>query len=272
MVISLVIAVAAIICFFLLIRSPNDCPSSAAAQINKESPLPTPGTAEWKGQIGEMSVKRILSCLPQDEYIVLNDVLLPTTCGTTQLDHIIVSLYGIFVIETKNYSGTLYGGESSNKWTQYLGEQKYVFHNPLLQNEGHVTALSKYTHVSRNCFIPLVVFTGNAKIKASVGKKAVYLNQLFYTIRQYHNTIFTAEQITYYARIIDNALEETDDAKRVHINSVKEIIDHRNLELSSGCCPQCDGYLVLRHGKDGDFWGCSNYPRCRYSMNIDSNN
>lgn len=33
-------------------------------------------------------------------------------------------------------------------------------------------------------------------------------------------------------------------------------------------CPRCGlGILQKRHGKNGDFWGCSNYPRCRMTCN-----
>lgn len=66
-----------------------------------------------KGNAGEKAVSRKLSRLPKEEYKVLNNVMLATSKGTTQIDHIILSIYGIFVIETKNYNGWIYGGEES---------------------------------------------------------------------------------------------------------------------------------------------------------------
>lgn len=61
------------------------------------------GTPAAKGKRGEMTVFRLLKKLP-DEYHLFNDVLLKTKNGrTVQIDHVVVSPYGMFVIETKNY-------------------------------------------------------------------------------------------------------------------------------------------------------------------------
>ena len=56
------------------------------------------------GKAGERRVARKLDWLPK-EYTILNDIMLRTQYGTTQIDHVVVSPYGIFVIETKNYKG-----------------------------------------------------------------------------------------------------------------------------------------------------------------------
>ena len=70
-----------------------------------------------KGAAGERSVARRLATLPKEQYVILNDLLLPTSYGTTQIDHVVVSIYGIFVIETKNYKGIIYGGQDAETWT-----------------------------------------------------------------------------------------------------------------------------------------------------------
>lgn len=71
------------------------------------------------GKMGERRVARKLNWL-SNEYITLNDVLLPTRYGTTQIDHIVVSPYAIFVIETKNYKGWIFGHQDSEEWKQSL--------------------------------------------------------------------------------------------------------------------------------------------------------
>ena len=72
-----------------------------------------------KGRIGEQRVAHILGRLPKDRYRIINNLLLRTSSGgTTQIDHVVISEYGIFVIETKFYKGWIYGGESSEYWTQ----------------------------------------------------------------------------------------------------------------------------------------------------------
>lgn len=225
---------------------------------------------EEKGLNGENDVKKILSYLPKEEYIVLNDVLLPLGNGMTQVDHIVVSLYGIFVIETKNYSGKIYGGKSSAQWKQYIRGEEFTFQNPLIQNQVHVDAVMNKTHQYQNHIIPIVVFTGDAVIKAEVGTSVVHISDLLSTITQYNDKVFTFQQIDYYARVLDAAIEETDDRKHAHIQTVRDRIIQKDLQSSVGSCPLCQGNLVLRHGKYGPFYGCSNYPKCRYTRNVDS--
>ena len=227
-------------------------------------------TAEFKGKDGELAVSRELLSLPSEEYIVLNDVLLPTKYNSNQLDHIVISLYGIFVIETKNYSGRLYGGKHSEKWTQYIGREKYSLYNPLLQNERHAQVVADYTHVSKNAIFPIVVFTGSATVKPSADNNIVYLEDLLCAIKQHQHQFFSNEQIHLLAKSLDDAMEENSETMFAHIRSVKETKRFVENETSSGNCPQCDGFLILRHGRYGDFFGCSNYPRCKYTRNINT--
>ncbi|MED4785238.1 nuclease-related domain-containing protein [Brevibacillus choshinensis] len=78
-------------------------------------------SATVKGFIGEKTVSTLLGRLEKQKYRVLNDLLIPTATGnTSQIDHVIVSEYGIFVIETKNYKGWIYGDEDSQYWTQVI--------------------------------------------------------------------------------------------------------------------------------------------------------
>ncbi|MCM3733151.1 NERD domain-containing protein [Fictibacillus nanhaiensis] len=81
-----------------------------------------------KGYIGEVLVNIQLKKLDPANYILLRDVLLTKNNGqTTQVDHIIVSIFGIFVIETKNYQGLIFGSEKSQYWTQVIYKKKLSF-------------------------------------------------------------------------------------------------------------------------------------------------
>ena len=82
-----------------------------------------------KGIKGEKRVSNVLYKLNKNKYRVLNDVLIRAKDKTVQIDHIVVSVYGIFVIETKNYAGNIYGDGYKDKWTQYLGREKNSFQN-----------------------------------------------------------------------------------------------------------------------------------------------
>jgi hypothetical protein len=90
-------------------------------------------TAAFKGWLGEavLTVAKKIA-LDGDVYLDVNNVTIPTSNGTTQIDHIIVSRYGIFVIETQNMEGWIFGTETQPKWTQSFRKSKFQFQNPLL--------------------------------------------------------------------------------------------------------------------------------------------
>ena len=228
-------------------------------------------TSDWacqRGRQGEEEIQRILARLPQTEYVVLNDVLLPTVNGTAQIDHVVVSLYGVFVIEAKNYQGKIYGRRDSEKWSQYINGEKYNFRNPIKQNIGHVRAVEKATLISSKNIIPLVVFTGEATLKVSGCDEVIYDGMLYETICRYHTRVFTPELMNVYAKIIDEKIEENRETISAHVKGVKERTARWDQEVNAGQCPCCDGHLVLRKGKYGSFYGCSNYPKCKFTKNI----
>jgi len=96
-----------------------------------------------KGAIGEKRVIRQLSKLPPEEYKVLNNIMIKTDKGSTQIDHVVISIFGIFVIETKNYNGWIHGSENSEYWTQSIYKNKSSFRNPIRQNRAHIYALKE---------------------------------------------------------------------------------------------------------------------------------
>lgn len=96
-----------------------------------------------KGNIGEKHVAKMLKRLPRDKYAVINNLLLNDSGQTSQVDHVVISRYGVFVIETKVYQGRIYGGEDNEYWTQNIYGHKYQFRNPILQNYGHIKSIKK---------------------------------------------------------------------------------------------------------------------------------
>ena len=84
-----------------------------------------------KGMRGEAKVNSALrNRLDEHEYQVLTDLTLPSGTGTTQIDHVVVSRFGLFVIETKNMKGWIYGSPFQAQWTQVIYRHKSQFQNP----------------------------------------------------------------------------------------------------------------------------------------------
>jgi hypothetical protein len=127
--------------------------------------LASPGV---KGRIGEAVVNHaVLGKLDPALYRQFHDLYLPRPDGqgSTQIDHVVVSPFGIFVIETKNYKGWIFGSEKQRQWTQQIYRAKHRFQNPLHQNHLHVKALAQFLCLRENTFHSLVFFIGGAEFK-----------------------------------------------------------------------------------------------------------
>ena len=128
----------------------------------------------WKGKYSEKLVNNKIQELPE-EYVIFNDLLFESNGYSTQIDHIVVSPYGVFVIETKGYKGWILGGENSEYWTQTIYKSKHQFYNPIKQNAGHVRFLRHLLKCSVDIpFIPIVVFNNNAELKVHIVNSIVY--------------------------------------------------------------------------------------------------
>ena len=118
---------------------------------------------ERKGYIGEKIVERELKKLPED-YKILNNILIKNNDRSSQIDHIVVSKFGVFVIETKMYKGWIYGKEKQRRWIQNLYGKKYYFQNPLHQNYGHIQNLKEIKGLEDVEFISLILFSERATV------------------------------------------------------------------------------------------------------------
>ena len=238
-------------------------------------------SAKQKGKRGEMRVSAILSKL-SDEYTILNDLVFRTEKGTTQIDHIVVSKYGIFTIETKNYRGEIYGDDNRKEWTQlivtkvtyekkwwktYTYVTKNRFYNPVKQSVGHALRikelLSVFPHVK---IVPIVVFTGDAILRyVESNNHVVYEENLLDVIDGYKTTYLTDNDVQAVLAILtsNNIREKVSD--RQHVKNLRTAAREVNATINSGICPKCGGHLIKRNGKYGTFYGCSNYPKCRFT-------
>ncbi|MBE8157867.1 MAG: NERD domain-containing protein [Betaproteobacteria bacterium] len=141
-----------------------------------------------RGREGEHLVGKALSQLPS-EYSFYEDLLLPSNRGdTTQIDHVVFSRFGVFVIETKNYSSWIFAGKDNRFWTQvFRGGRKHKFQNPLRQNYKHIKALETLTGLPPHVFYNIIVFTGKAEFKTPRPESVLYLSELISYIYKIRN-------------------------------------------------------------------------------------
>ena len=221
-----------------------------------------------KGKAGERNVSFRLSRLPS-EYKVINNLQLKFGNWTSQIDHVVVSPYGVFVIETKNYTGIITGGENSAEWTKNMYGNKYGFHNPIFQNESHIKAIRKCLGDYGSLrIIPIVAFSNKSKLRVKLeSKTVVYFSQLRRTIRAYREVCISDVQVTEIYNKLHEANVEDRGFKRAHVKDVKAQSAKAEQKIRDGVCPRCGGELVERRGQYGRFWGCSNYPKCKFTVN-----
>lgn len=235
-----------------------------------------------KGIVGEGILNFVISmALDKKKYQLLKNVTLQTEDGTTQIDHIIVSRYGIFVIETKNYKGWIFGDEHSKTWTQSIYGKKHSFQNPLHQNYKHIKTLQKLLNLDADKIFSVVVFVGESTFKTNMPNNVVYPFGLLKFIKSHQTVVFTQREMW-------RAVEEIEDAQlakgfktnREHVQNLKERKDC-TLERTTIkrefkhdlYCPRCGNELIIRTAKRGEnigskFYGCKSYPRCKYTKNI----
>lgn len=225
--------------------------------------------AERLGQKGEIAVSKILSSLPKG-YIVINDLLIPSKKGTSQIDHIVISQSGIFVIETKNYSGVIYGNRDSEKWTKVSHGRNYKFYNPIRQNESHISSLMDILNIGRNIFIPIVVFTTRAdlNIESDLTDTIItFTDRLKNKILSFSDCFLSEQEIEQIRRTLNEATLTDDYARQAHIKWVQQATKNLEEKIEQGICPRCGGSLVSRKSEYGAFIGCSNFPRCKFKKN-----
>jgi hypothetical protein len=128
-----------------------------------------------KGFFGEKSVAFHLSMLDSTKYKLINNIMLGTGKKTTQIDHVVVSDYGVFVIETKNYKGWIIGNEYDNYWTQVIFKRKEKLYNPVRQNYGHIQSLKEILNEYKDInYISIVAFTTKVDLKVKAESDVVY--------------------------------------------------------------------------------------------------
>lgn len=224
-------------------------------------------TPDEKGKRGEAIVAKQLGQNIPDEQYVINDILFSDTKGNScQIDHVYINKYGIWVIETKNYGGTIYGSSERMQWTQVFnyGANKNKFYNPVKQNVTHIYRLSVYLGV-KDVFHNVVCFSDDADLSNVQAENLYTMSKVGEIKKITCDTKLSPYQMQSYYEKLQKLKERGDIELYEHIENIKDA----QTKIENGVCPRCGGNLVVRDGKNGKFLGCSNYPRCRFTKNID---
>ncbi len=219
---------------------------------------------KFRGFMGEYWLKLELKKLDETKYILLNDIMIKDDKGTHQIDHIVLSNYGLFVIEMKNYYGLIKGNEQDYKWYQYLGKKKSLFKNPIHQNYGHIKSLSKLLNIDEKHFISIICFSNQAKLSVKSKSIVLQLDEITKKIKSLNENNNNLNLNEVMNQILSSNIVDKEQRKK-HVSKIKEKIANNEKLENNMICPKCKGRLVERTGKYGKFIGCSNYPKCKYT-------
>ncbi len=177
-----------------------------------------------KGRIGERAVRSVIGKdLDEETYIEFHNLIIPSRSGTTQIDHIYVSIFGIFVIETKNYTGWIFGSEKQSKWTQVVYKQKHYFQNPLRQNYAHIKALSELLKLPEEKFHSMVVFLGDCELKTQMPPNICRIRQAASYIRRFQTTLLLPQEIEAATAVLSSNEYQADGEKlQAHTERLQE--------------------------------------------------
>jgi hypothetical protein len=237
-----------------------------------------------KGNYGEYLTYEALRSFEAEGARFLFNCYLPKENGeTTEIDILMIHSSGIYVLESKNYSGWIFGSETQKYWTQTLPSRrknKSYFLNPIIQNKLHIKWLTNLVGGG----VPvhsIIVFSERCELKqielSSTNIHVVKRSMLGPTVRAIDsrtvNLLSMAQVNDLYAKLYPYT-QVSESVKSQHIHNVQ----HNQSTQGNGTynalrCPMCGSSLVLRQAKKGSyagkqFYGCSNFPRCRYIRNI----
>lgn len=236
-------------------------------------------SAEEKGEMGEEIVyNELLKCVKPNDRL-LNNYMFQGETISVQVDHIVINGNGVFVIETKNYSGKIYGSNSSENWTQIIRTKrryyrrnhshtktyidKYAIRNPIKQNAGHIYQLSKILPEGIKFHNIVVLVQGNiADVSA---ENVISPNGLNFVLNpKKGNRVLNSSQINEIYEILCSKSIGDKVSNKQHVREIQEML----YDVNNYICPRCKGSLVLRNGKYGQFYGCSNYPKCKFTKQL----
>lgn len=186
--------------------------------------------------------------------------------GTSEIDVLMASDKGIFVFESKNYAGWIFGSAGQHRWTASLNRYtKESFYNPIMQNRAHVKAVAAYLELPEGMFRSYIVFGERCELKQVPESTEEYhicqRRGLVKALRRYfkkQRTVLERDELNDIIQRLDKlAAGSTREALQTHVEHVQGAMR---------TCPRCGKPLLERHRKsDGGFFiGCSGFPACRY--------
>jgi hypothetical protein len=153
--------------------------------------------------------KFFLNNLNKEEYIILNNVTIKTEDGkTSKVNHLLISVYGIFVVKTKNLRGDIYiePNKTNSTLINPYSYKKTEFYNPVWEEYKNKEIISKQFNIEKKYIYDIVIFVGksNFKIKPSINVFDNLSESLTYIKNKSNIKIYNQQEFIKKINIIKN--------------------------------------------------------------------
>ena len=172
------------------------------------------------GWLGENNTKDALKKLPKDKYKIINDIYIYSNSKTHQIDHVVVSPFGIFCIETKQWNGLILGNKYDKNWIKYMGKNKYICENAIRQNYGHVKSLCELLDMNEDKIYNIVCIPSGAKVKIKDDGEVTRYNTIVDKILSYKEQVI--DNVDEIVDVINKNNIKDRNIKKEHIKNIKE--------------------------------------------------
>lgn len=186
----------------------------------------------FKGWAGEQRVQRLIrQRLNPLIYVDLHNVTLPTADGgSTQIDHLIFSPYGLFVLETKNFQGWIFGTEKQREWTQQIFKKRSKFQNPLRQNYKHIKTLQELLGMESAHVHSVIAFVGDCEFKTEMPPQVTRGDGFAAYIQSFDQAVWSPEQMQMWLDKLDEVkLQPGRATDKRHVAHVKQLQSTKQL-------------------------------------------
>ena len=235
---------------------------------------------ELTGGFGEMLVK--FFCKHFTDALVLHDVIIDGADGhTSQIDFVLIDKKGIFVVEVKLFTDAkVYGDWNKSTWYYYLNGKKYEIYSPKKQNAKHVEYLKKlladFGDIPYFSVITMICddfkvsnMNGEGLPEAGICNSLPSMKEVMRMLTEGRPDVLDDAKRQEIFDFISERRYSSPEARYEHKKQVKEYQKTLAEKKTENVCPRCGAPLVLRKGKFGAFYGCSNYPKCRFTRQAD---
>lgn len=233
-----------------------------------------PTRNEMNGSLGEWLAKVYAKTFP--DVFVLHDVLINGATGyTSQIDLILVGSKGLYVIEMKMFNDAkIYGDVKKVNWYYYNHGKKYEIYSPLEQNKRHINYLKVFLKDFGDMplFSVITMVCDDFKVSGKMDGNTAICNSIpamekaIYKLAEGKPDVLDKikkQEIFDYIKKNQHLEKEARSTHKQNVISYKKSLEELQNQKK---CPYCKSDLVLRNGANGEFYGCKNFPRCRYTL------